>query len=98
MQWRNADSRATLHCMTATSTRRTIAPDAQRVRLDFTLIDAWCERNSVQPNELAARCGFDRITLWRLRTGRNAPTLDTALSIAAVIGVSVEQLCGRDAA
>lgn len=81
--------------MTAISTSRTSAAGA-KLQLRFDLIDGWCEREGVDRVEFAERCGIDPVTLWRLKTGRNAPTLETALRIAAVVGVSVEVLCARD--
>lgn len=44
------------------------------------------------PGERAQLAGVDQSTLWRYRTGRLRPTIDTARLIADRIGVTVDEL------
>lgn len=72
-------------------------------RLDFEVIDARAaeilgiDKASVTNQLLADTFGLgDRTAWWRYRTGRVTPTFDTALEMAKVIGITVEQLTGGD--
>lgn len=50
---------------------------------------------SVTDQMLADLFGVDRGTIWRLRAGKYKPGLDTALNMAAVLGIPVEQFAVR---
>lgn len=78
--------------MPATQATPARATDAT-LRLDFAAIDLWAAKSGVTGDTAIGRLiGMDRITVWRYRTGRQAPGLDAALRIAAALGVRVEDI------
>lgn len=81
--------------MPATST---VAPDATPA-LNFAAIDARAEQLGIEGKAaLAEHLGIERTTLWRYRTGRVTPPLDTAQLIARRLGLPLGDIQPAEAA
>ena len=46
--------------------------------------------------ELAAASGLNRVTIAKYETGRQEPTVANAAKIASALGVTVDELIGKD--
>lgn len=75
------------------------APAAGSVRLRVDVYDALAAAKGYQTVEAKAEWhGIDRTTLFDLRGGKTTPRLDTAMRMAADLGVAVEVIWERVAA
>lgn len=84
--------------MTATPTARDGATVATPgVRLDFERIDRRLVELDKPTGDtaLADLTGLDRSTVWRYRTDRLRPLLETAVQIADALGLKVDDLVVR---
>jgi len=61
-------------------------------------LNEWCEQDGRGPSAQARALGISRATLWRLRGGGHALTLDTACQIELATGgkVTAVTLLGLD--
>jgi transcriptional regulator with XRE-family HTH domain len=57
-----------------------------------TLKNLRSERGRLSLDDLAARSGLSKTTLWQLKRGRNGPTLRTLEKLARGLGCRVEDL------
>lgn len=72
---------------------------ATGARLNVDRFDAECLlRDATSDASRAELVGVDRATVWRWRTGRQQPSLDTIAHLAATFAVSVDDLIDRSAA
>lgn len=78
---------------------QTTTGDANHVRLRVTVYDELAKAKGY-PTVVsqAAWHGLNRATLFDLRAGRTVPLLDTAMDMAADLGVPVEVIWERVAA
>lgn len=81
--------------MAATGRAAGPAADATGVGIDFAVLEARCrELGATSLNACAELVDVDRATLWRYKTGRFRPRMETAQQIARRLGITLDELCG----
>ena len=59
------------------------------------VIHEYRTKNGITHQKLADLCGVSQSTLQRVKTGETALNIDTAIRIADILGISLDELAGR---
>lgn len=54
------------------------------------------EKAGLSKKEFSVRSGYNLMAIWRIENGKTTPSIVTAIDFADVLGVSLDELVGRE--